>query len=64
MLRAYPKRYVFPIHRQEHGLLLPAAGVWVGTQRNSSHPPGPSGWVSYFIRDRVLGAGSGRLSES
>jgi hypothetical protein len=42
--RAYANGYVSLIRRQLHVLLLlPDAGVWVGTQRNSSHPPGKAG---------------------
>jgi hypothetical protein len=56
--------YVPPIrHRVDVLLLSPDAGVWVGTQRNSSHPPGESGWVSLSSafelgsrgRDRIFG---------
>jgi alkyl hydroperoxide reductase subunit AhpC len=43
-------------------LLSPDAGVWVETQRNSSHPPGKAGGF-YFHPFNELGAGSGRLSE-
>lgn len=35
--------YVLPNVRRQPVLLLCDAGVWVGTQRNSSHPPGVAG---------------------
>jgi len=38
--RAYPNRYVLPLHRQSDVLLSPLAGVWVGLKREilATHP--------------------------
>lgn len=48
--RAYPEHYVFPFRRQRSVLLLlPDAGVWVGTSEIlPTHPPKRVGFV--FIR--------------
>jgi hypothetical protein len=47
--RAYAEHYVFPFRRQRSVLLLPDAGVWVGTSEIlPTHPPKRVGFV--FIR--------------
>jgi hypothetical protein len=45
---AYPNSYDLLTRHRGYVLLLPDAGMWVGTRRESSHPPGESGWVLFF----------------
>jgi len=43
--RAYPKHYVSPVRRQRNVLLLPDAGVWVGTSEIlPTHPANAGGF--------------------
>ncbi len=34
----YARQHDFPLHGPRHVLLLPGAGVWVGSQPDSSQP--------------------------
>ena len=47
--RAYPNRYVLSVRRRRDVLLSSDAGVWLGTLRNSSHPPGEAGGFCFHL---------------
>jgi hypothetical protein len=60
--RAYPNSYVSTPCRRQHVLLLPHAGVWIGAQRNPSHPTRRKRVGFVFTRFQL--GSDGRLSES
>jgi hypothetical protein len=56
---AYPNTYDLLTRHRGYVLLLPDAGVWVGTRRNSSHPTRRKRVGFVFIRFYELGVGAG-----
>ena len=59
LCHAYPTRYVSLIRHRVYVLLLPDAGVWVGTQTESSQPTRRERVGSAFYPILKAGVGAG-----